>query len=175
MKPLRVGVFLALVLVAVTVGAQPRAVAPRLVGQLAPRIVLHRPDGRVFDTNTLAGRPYVIDFWRPECGPCRGYVPRLNAAHQRLARRGGAVVGVLAAPYDDREHARIRRAWGMRYPTGTPAGDDDPVARYGVTRLPAMFAVGADGRIAVDDTEHRRLDGLLLRDELLQLLAPPGR
>lgn len=175
MKPLRVCLALSLALVAVAVSAQPRARTAGLVGQVAPRIVLHQPDGRVFDTSTLAGRPYVVDFWSPACGPCRGYVPRLNAAHRRLARVGGAVVGVLAAPCDDREHARIRRTWGIRYPTGTAAGAGDASERYGVERLPAMFAVGADGRVAVDDTDHRRLDGLLLSDELLRVLAPPAR
>jgi hypothetical protein len=35
-----------------------------------------------------------------------------------------------------------------------------------------MYAVGTDGRIAVDARDHRRLDALLLSDELLRVLAP---
>lgn len=164
---------LAVTLCATAAFAQPRADATGPVeGDVAPRVVIRLVDGRLLDTSTLAGRAYVLDFWHPSCGPCRGYVPRLNAAHRRLARTGAMVIGVLAGPSDGVDHARLRRAWGIRYPTGTPQGPDDQSARYVFPRLPAMYAVGTDGRIAVDARDHRRLDALLLSDELLRVLAP---
>lgn len=167
---------LALALLASAAFAQSPASGPApagpAAGDIAPRVVIRRVDGRLLDTRTLAGRAYVLDFWHPSCGPCRGYVPRLNAAHRRLARQGAMVIGVLAGPADGVDHARLRRAWGIRYPTGAPQGPDDESARYAVARLPAMYAVGADGRIAVDARDHRRLDALLLSDELLRVLAP---
>ena len=169
---MRLALALTLTLIATAAFGQPPASSGPVVGDLAPRVVIRLVDGRLLDTSTLAGRAYVLDFWHPSCGPCRGYVPRLNAAHRRLARTGAMVLGVLAGPFDDRDHARLRRAWGIRYPTGTPQGPDDQSARYAFARLPAMYAVGTDGRIAVDARDHRRLDALLLSNELLRVLAP---
>jgi thiol-disulfide isomerase/thioredoxin len=106
---------LAVTLCATAAFAQPRADATGPVeGDVAPRVVIRLVDGRLLDTSTLAGRAYVLDFWHPSCGPCRGYVPRLNAAHRRLARTGAMVIGVLAGPSDGVDHARLRRAWGIR-------------------------------------------------------------
>lgn len=172
----RVRLALAVTLCATAAFAQPPAGAPGSVGpvdgDVAPRVVIRLVDGRLLDTSTLTGRAYVLDFWHPSCGPCRGYVPRLNAAHRRLARAGALDIGVLAGPADGVDHARLRRAWGIRYPTGTPQGPDDQSARSVFPRLPAMYAVGADGRIAADARDHHRLDALLLSDELLRVLAP---
>lgn len=169
--PLPLALSLAAALAAVTALAQRRPARPSLVGQAAPRVVVQLHDGRTLDTATLAGRPYVVDFWGPACGPCRGMVPYLNAAHRRLARAGSVALGVVAQPMGPGEHARTRRAWRIAYPTGTPLGGD-PTAAYGVERLPAMFAVGRDGRVAYDDATLMRR--VRLDEAVTQLLAAPG-
>ncbi|MFT4975413.1 MAG: thiol-disulfide isomerase/thioredoxin [Myxococcota bacterium] len=116
------------------------------VGDEAPRIVLQLPDGTLLDSEDLLGTPHVIDFWSPHCGPCRGMVPALNAAQDRLEEVGGAVLGRTMTALSP----TIAAEWGIDYAVGTPMmpGQVDQGELYKVTRLPASFVVGADGRIA---------------------------
>jgi cytochrome c biogenesis protein CcmG, thiol:disulfide interchange protein DsbE len=82
-------------------------------GEPAPPIVGTTLDGLPFDLTSLRGRPVIVNFWGPNCPPCRDEFPLFKT---KLAEHAGddlAVVGVL-----------------MQDP---PAPARDFVARYGAT------------------------------------------
>lgn len=83
------------------------------------------------------------------------------------------MLGVLSFPLDDRAHAQLRRAWRMRYPSGTPVPGRDESERYQVTRLPVMVAVGGDGIVRFGARDHLALDRLLLSAALVATLRAP--
>ena len=117
-------------------------------GDVAPRVFMIQPNGDRSDSNDLSGRPYLVDFWHPACGPCRGQAPHLNAAYRLLRRARGTVLAIASQVSDD-ELRQTKRRWRLRYPVGRPfqPGVFDRSSGYGVTRLPASFVVGRDGRI----------------------------
>src|SRR6476659_11036403 len=65
------------------------------VGQPAPPIGGTTLDGATFDLASLRGKPVVVNFWGPSCGPCRDEFPLLEAKQAEHAADGFTVLGVL--------------------------------------------------------------------------------
>ncbi len=71
-----------------TSGARP------LVGGTAPDFSASTVDGQAFRLADLAGRPIWLTFGASWCADCRAEAPDLEAAHQRYAPAGLAVVSI---------------------------------------------------------------------------------
>lgn len=65
------------------------------VGAPAPAVVGTTLDGAAFDLSSLRGKPLVVNFWGPNCVPCRDEFPLLEAKQAEHAVDGFTVVGVL--------------------------------------------------------------------------------
>ncbi|MGW2824293.1 thioredoxin [Streptomyces sp. NPDC001443] len=61
-----------------------------------------------------AGRPVLVDFWAPWCGPCRAMAPILDA----MAEAHGEVLDIVKVNLDESPQA---------------------VGRYGVSSIPALL------------------------------------
>ena len=55
----------------------------------------------LFAGNTVT----VVNFWFTTCKPCVSELPELEALHQELAQKGGAVIGINAFTLDGEEGA----------------------------------------------------------------------
>lgn len=100
-------------------------------------------DGRV-SIHELRGRPVVISFWAPRCGPCR----REARALDRAARQAGRDVLALGVGFgaSSRQARDFVHGLGLSFPqihdaTGAAA------RRWGVDGAPATFFLDRDGRI----------------------------
>ena len=60
-----------LFLLATRFGVDPRELPSVLVGKPAPAFALVSLDGEKVSNETLAGRPYVLNFWSTWCVPCK--------------------------------------------------------------------------------------------------------
>jgi cytochrome c biogenesis protein CcmG/thiol:disulfide interchange protein DsbE len=68
---------------------------PIAKGAPAPEIAGTTLDGSAFDLAALRGRPVIINFWGPNCVPCRDEFPLFKAKLAEHAADGLAVVGIL--------------------------------------------------------------------------------
>jgi cytochrome c biogenesis protein CcmG, thiol:disulfide interchange protein DsbE len=127
----------------------------------APAIELPRLSGG--GRSSLAdyrGKVVVLNFWASWCEPCRTESPLLQRWHERIARRGGTVLGVdvLDVSSDARAFAREYR---LRYPMLRDRSGD-ALDDFGVVAYPETFVIDRRGRIAasrrgpVDDAFMRR-------------------
>lgn len=117
------------------------------VGDPAPDFSLVTMDGETVTAASLAGRPYLLNFWASWCIPaCIEEHPVLLEAQRRYGDRL-AIVGVLY-----RDSPEEARAFLDRYGDGGWPHLTDPGERFagtwGVLGPPESFLVNADGTVA---------------------------
>lgn len=116
-----------------------------IAGTPAPRFTFEQ-NGKPMRLSDLRGKVVVLNFWATWCPPCVEETPALNRLHQRIAPRGGMVLGVSvdedAAAYD-----RFLKEQRVIYPTYR-----DPSKKialeYGTSMYPETYIVDRSGRIA---------------------------
>ena len=127
-------------------------------------------DGADFDIGKYKGRVVLVDFWATWCPPCRAKLPGLMKLHEQFHARGFEVVGVSL---DQDLDALGKFVDENKLPwlnlVGEKEGDEMkfPLAeKYEIDAIPAMFLVGADGRVIARDLNDAELSAKL--EELLK-------
>lgn len=129
------------------------AASPPMPGEIAPDPIGSGPEGRVLRVSDFRGRVLVLSFWASWCAPCLRELELLERLQQAAGAAQVAVVGVnwqdSAAGYDT-VLARLR---GL--PLALTRDADGSVGeRYAVRRIPRLFIVDQDGRIAYAHTGY---------------------
>ncbi len=133
---------------AVTVLERRRAAVSRAglaVGAAAPDLRLPALDGTVVSLETVreGGRPALLVFSDPRCGPCSALAPRLAGWQRELV--GELSVWIVAR--GDLEENRVKAAEHGLANVLLDA-DERVAAAYRAQGTPSAVLVGADGRIA---------------------------
>mgnify|MGYP000843841111 CR=1 FL=1 len=123
----------------------PRAVPSPLIGKPAPTFslpVLSDPS-RVFGSEDLAGKPYLLNVFASWCFACRDEHP--------LLMREGKRLGVPLVGFNYKDEPGDAREWLSRYgdPYHVVIADfpGDVAIDFGVTGAPETFLVDAKGVI----------------------------
>jgi cytochrome c biogenesis protein CcmG, thiol:disulfide interchange protein DsbE len=118
-------------------------------GEREPAPALELPKLSEEGTGSLAdyrGQVVVLNFWASWCNPCKEESPLLQRWHERLARRGGTVLGVDML--DVTVHAeRFIDEYGLTYPM-LKDREGDGIESFGVIQYPETFVIDRQGRIA---------------------------
>ncbi len=101
------------------------------------------------ETGSLAehrGTVVVLNFWASWCVPCRDEAPLLQRIHERIAERGGTVLGVT---YNDasRDALAFVKEFGNSYPSLRDV-EGELYRAYGNVGVPETFVIDRRGRIA---------------------------
>ena len=112
-------------------------------GKPAPAIVGTTLDGAAFDLASLRGRPVVLNFWGPNCIPCRAEFPLFKHMLEVHGSEGLAIVGVLMG--DPPVQARdFIREYGATWPTVDD--EDKSIQRaYRVAARPQTYFIDRAG------------------------------
>jgi len=126
--------------------SDPHSMDKPLVGKQAPSFTLPRlADGADIGSETLLGKPVVVNFWATWCVPCAQEHPNLVEA----AKRWGDDVQFVGIVYQDKNEAVeawLDRHGGRAYPTLIDVNAKAAIA-YGVYGVPETYFIGADGVI----------------------------
>ncbi len=91
------------------------------------------------------GKVFLLNFWYPMCGPCRGEFRFLQAVLEKYQDRGFEIIAVNAHPPEDAWVAPLMQGWRLGF---LPArASEELLKSYKVTSFASNFLYGADGRI----------------------------
>lgn len=152
------GVLWAAIAMAVAAGAvqaiqEERAAAPLPLGSPAPALRLPQRGGGELDLKRLDGQVALVSFWASWCGPCVREMPLLRELEQTYRDQGVRLVTVNLDDPDDREE-EVADFFAKK--GGEPPivlwPDEPTVHAWNAHRLPTLYIVGRDGRIAAGHT-----------------------
>lgn len=134
-------------------------------------------DGNPVDSATLFSNNAVtvVNFWFTTCKPCVGELPDLEALHQELAKKGGAVIGINAftldgSTKDTNEAKSVLEQQGVSYQNIWFASNSDAgLFTAGLYAFPTTYVVDQNGRIVGDpivgaissDAQMKKLNALI--------------
>jgi peroxiredoxin len=122
----------------------------------------------------LSGGPVLLAFFKISCPTCQFTFPFLERLHRQMGAQGLRIWGVVQDKAPDA--ARFATAYGVTFPILV---DDPPykVSRaYGLSHVPSLFLVQADGQIEISGDGFSKSDLLAIQRSMAQLLAamPPA-
>jgi len=144
--------------------ASGASIATNLVssGKSLPSVSLDSVDGTKVGTNSLLGRPLLINFWYSTCEPCRREMPALDAAH---GRHGERVDFIGVNMYDSAVAAsNFAQRYGITFPVLLDSRGE-LVAALGIALAPTTILVDASGTIV------HQASGELSEEEIDDLIA----
>ena len=134
-------------------------------------------DGNPVDSATLFSNNAVtvVNFWFTTCKPCVGELPDLEALHQELAKKGGAVIGINAftldgSTKDTNEAKSVLEQQGVTYQNIWFASNSDAgLFTASLYAFPTTYVVDRNGRIVGDpivgaissDAQQKKLNALI--------------
>lgn len=129
------------------------------VGDPAPDWKLADSSGRTHALAEYRGRVVVLDFWATWCGPCAKVMPKLDKLQKKYGERGLVVLGVSS--FDTGDPVALMKKRGLNYTLLLKGEELAP--SYGVTSLPVLYVIGADGKVAYSHAgpDTKRLEDLI--------------
>jgi thiol-disulfide isomerase/thioredoxin len=100
-------------------------------------------DGKQVSLSDFKGRVVLVDFWFPNCGPCRGSFPLLERLYAKHKGEGLVYLGINGLEDQDPQVMPLWKSLGLSF---TPLKSNEKWADevYGVTGYPTTFYIGAD-------------------------------
>ena len=128
------------------------------VGEKAPEFELKTLDGKRFSLNEeLARGPVALAFFKASCPVCQFAFPYLERLHRAYRGKGYTLVGV--SQNDAKETAAFNKEFGVTFPVLLDELSRYPVSNaYGLTNVPTLFWIAADGEIEVSSVGWLKAD-----------------
>ena len=102
--------------------------------------------GKPTHLSDFKGKVVVLNFWATWCPPCVDEAPALNHLQERIASRGGVIIGV-SIDDDPGKYEIFLQDFMVPFPTWR-----DPSAKvmhdYGTVMIPETYIIDRHGRIA---------------------------
>ena len=136
------------------------------IRQPAPEFILPLFDGGELVLSELGGRPLVINFWNPECWPCREEASGLERTWRAYEDTDVLFIGLETPIIRSSEESATAylREFDITYPNGRDS-DGRITVEYGVIGVPITFFVSRSGVV------ERRWVGAIPEDRLVAWLS----
>ena len=121
----------------------------------------------LWKSDSLNGKPWVINFWATWCPPCIEEIPSMNAAWEVLEKKGYGMLAINAG--EGRPAVEI---FLDKIPIDFPVllGDNNSLPNWSVRALPTTIIVNADGKVIFEALGPREWDDEALLERLANLM-----
>ncbi|HEY4054801.1 MAG TPA: TlpA disulfide reductase family protein [Terriglobales bacterium] len=138
---------------------------PSLEGQMFPDIKMTASDGKTISTESLRGKPVVLDIWATWCAPCIKGLEQLAEIRQRTNDKDLVIMTI-----DQDEVAKTASDFLAKKGYSWPNLHDDGSASKalgGINGIPRSILVDGTGKVILDRTDANS-------DSLLKAIAALG-
>jgi thiol-disulfide isomerase/thioredoxin len=137
--------------------------------QAAKPLKLKRLDnGQTVSLADYKGKPVIVDFWYPNCGPCRAAFPYLQNVAAKYKDKGLTVLAVTSI--EEQQPFALPYLVQKKYDFIGLAGSEAFSTTWDVQGYPTTFLLGADGRVymkpTIYDEAHQRATELAVEQML---------
>jgi peroxiredoxin len=135
-----------------------KSMAALTPGTQAPDFNLTTMDGKSFSLRDALSRgPVVAAFFKVSCPVCQYAFPFLDRIYK--AHGGNKVTFIGISQNDKKDTAAFMERFGVTFPVLLDEMKTYPVSNaYGLTNVPTVFWVAADGRIEISSVGWSRQD-----------------
>jgi peroxiredoxin len=128
------------------------------VGTKAPDFKLKTTEGQEFSLgDQLAQGPVVLAFFKVSCPTCQYAFPFFERLFKAYGQNGVKLMGI--SQNDARATAAFMKEFGVTFPVLLDELDSYPVSNaYGLTNVPTLFWIAADGEIEVSSVGWLKKD-----------------
>ncbi|MBS3735011.1 MAG: TlpA family protein disulfide reductase [Phycisphaerae bacterium] len=134
----------------------------RIAGRLPFEAELTTLDGETIALpDDMKGKVVLIDFWATWCAPCIRAMPHMRELYEKYHPKGVEFIGISL----DRRKSDLTSwleendlPWAVTF---SDKGGQDPTAQqYGVSSIPSVWVIGADGKVVADSLRANIADAL---------------
>lgn len=131
-------------------------------------------DGKQLSLADYRGHVVIVDFWFPNCGPCRGAFPHLQNIVEKYNDKGLVVLAINAMEGQEAFVLPMLKNKGYDFIPlkGSEDWADDV---YHVHAFPSTFLIGRDGRVYFRPHIYNDLEERAAGLEIEELLAHSGQ
>jgi peroxiredoxin len=135
---------------------------------VAPGFSLKSLDNKEYSLNTLLQRgPVVAAFFKVSCPVCQFTFPFLERLYKRYGSDGVTFLGI--SQDDARSTSKFAREYGITFPILIDDENGYVVSNaYGLTNVPTIFLIDADGTVKVSSMGFDRKDLETIAAELAE-------
>jgi peroxiredoxin len=139
-----------------------------VAGNVAPGFSLKSLDNKEYSLNTLLQRgPVVAAFFKVSCPVCQFTFPFLERLYKRYGSDGVTFLGI--SQDDARSTSKFAREYGITFPILIDDENGYVVSNaYGLTNVPTIFLIDADGTVKVSSMGFDRKDLETIAAELAE-------
>jgi thiol-disulfide isomerase/thioredoxin len=131
-------------------------------------------DGKTVSLSDFSGRVVLLDFWYPNCGPCRGSMPYLQQLWHKYQDQGLVFLGINGLENQAPQVMPLVKnlGWSFTPLKGTEKWADEV---YHVRGYPTTFYIGRDGRVYFMTHVYNEATMAIADLEIKALLKMSGR